>query len=390
MLIVDILAVLVLAVGAAIGIARGLLATAGALIGLAIGTVAAVWVVPLVARGVADWQYRTLVLTVVAVAIVAACAALGVAAGMALRRHVDKAKLGALDRVLGGIVDTAVAGLVLLLLAGSITASGTPVLSTAVGSSRVIGMLDALTPAPVDGALAELRGFVVEEGIPQVRVLLAPQVQPTSPPITLDDPDLERAAASVARISGTAYSCGVSMTGSGFVVADDLVVTNAHVVAGVDTPVVELPARPPREGRIVYFDPDDDLAVIAVDDLGAAPLEVAEPVAAGTAVAVQGYPLGGPFHSGPGFVVSVGTAPVTDIYDDAISPRDLYALDADVRPGNSGGPVLTDDGEVVGVVFARGIDEDRRGYAMTTDELDPVLAATSSASASVSSGACTT
>jgi S1-C subfamily serine protease len=179
------------------------------------------------------------------------------------------------------------------------------------------------------------------------------------------------------------------MTGSGFVAADDLIVTNAHVVAGVDTPVVELPGRDAREGRVVYFDPIDDLAVIAVGGLGAAPLPVVPPVAAGAAVAVQGYPLGGPFTSGAAFVLSVGSAPVPDIYDQSSTPREIYALDADVRPGNSGGPLLTDAGEVAGVVFARGADDERRGYAMTTTELLPVLAGVSADAPAVQAGSCT-
>lgn len=388
MLIVDILAILVLIAGLAIGIARGLVATAGTIVGLVIGVVAAVWVVPLIAPGVADWQYRSLVLTVAALAVVALGVALGAGVGLALRRGVEKSKLGVLDRILGGVVDTAVAGFVLLLVAGAVTASGTPILSPAIASSRVIGTLDAFTPAPVDAALAELRGFVIDEGIPRVEELLAPQVEPTAPPVSLDDPELQEAAASVARISGTAYACGLSVTGSGFVAAEDLIVTNAHVVAGVDTPVVELPGRQAREGRVVYFDPVDDLAVIAVDDLGATPLPIAEPVSAGTPVAVQGYPLGGPFTSGAAYVLSVGTAPVPDIYDSSSAPRAVYALEALVRPGNSGGPLLTEDGAVTGVVFARGEDDETRGYAMTTDELDPVLAGVASSDATVGSGRC--
>jgi S1-C subfamily serine protease len=287
------------------------------------------------------------------------------------------------------VVNTAAAAVVLLLTSGAIVGSGMPVVAPAVASSRVLGAIDALTPPGVDSALAEFRGFIVSEGIPRVGELLAPEVEPTAPPVSLDDPQLERAAASVARISGNAYACGASLTGSGFVVAEDLVVTNAHVVAGVDAPLVELPGRDAEEGRIVYFDPIDDLAVISVDGLDAAPLTIVDPVAAGTPVAVQGYPLGGPFTSSAAYVLSVGSAVVSDIYEDSSQPREIYALEADVRPGNSGGPLLTEDGEVTGVVFARGQDDASRGYAMTTDELRPALEASPS-DATVSSGACTT
>lgn len=389
MLLVDVIVVILLVGALAIGVTRGLVAIAGSLAGLVVGALLAVWAVPLIAPGVADWEYRTLVLTVCAIAIVALCTALGTAIGAALRRGVDRARLRILDRILGAGGATIAGALVILLGAGAVSASGVPVISTAVASSRVLTFLDDLTPDPLDTALAEVRGFVVDEGIPRIGELLQPEVAPTAPAVALDDPELQRAAASVARISGTAYACGVSMTGSGFVAGTGLIVTNAHVVAGVETPVVELPGRDAREGRVVYFDPIDDLAVIAVRGLDAAPLAVVPSVAAGTAVAVQGYPLGGPFTSGAAFVLSVGSAPVPDIYDDTSSPREIYALDADVRPGNSGGPLLTDAGEVTGVVFARGSDDERRGYAMTSTELLPVLASVSADAPAVASGACT-
>ncbi|QLD10597.1 MarP family serine protease [Microbacterium oleivorans] len=389
MLLVDVIVVILLVAAFAIGVTRGLVAIAGSLAGLVVGALLAVWAVPLIAPGVADWEYRSLVLTVCAIAIVGLCTALGTAVGAALRRGVDRAKLRVLDRILGAGGAAVAGGLVLLLGAGAVTASGMPVVSTAVASSRVLTFLDGLTPDPVDSALAEVRGFVVDEGIPRIGELLQPEVSPTAPAISLEDPELQRAAASVARISGTAYACGVSMTGSGFVAAADLIVTNAHVVAGVDTPVVELPGLDAREGRVVYFDEVDDLAVIAVDGLEAPPLPVVPPVTAGTPVAVQGYPLGGPFTSGAAFVLSVGTAPVPDIYDENSAPREIYALEADVRPGNSGGPLLTDAGEVTGVVFARGADDERRGYAMTTTELLPALAGASADAPAVASGACT-
>ena len=105
-----------------------------------------------------------------------------------------------------------------------------------------------------------------------------------------------------------------------------------------------------------------------MDGLDATPLAVVPALLApGTAAAVQGYPHGGPFTSVAATVLSVGTVPVPDVYDETAAPREIYALQADVRPGNSGGPLLTDDGEVAGVVFARGVDSDARGYAMTHD-----------------------
>jgi S1-C subfamily serine protease len=229
---------------------------------------------------------------------------------------------------------------------------------------------------------------VLDDGLPGLGVLLGPGTADPAPPVALDDPDLERAAASVARVSGNAYACGRGSSGTGFVIAEDRVVTNAHVVAGVDTPIVELPGVTAREGRVVYFDPVDDLAVIAVDDLGAAVLPFSPTLAAGDAAVVQGYPYGGPFTMVSAGVQSVGTATVPDVYDRSWNPREIYALQATVRPGNSGGPLLTADGAVAGVVFARAENDEDLGYAMTMAELTPVAARAPSLRDTVSSGSC--
>jgi S1-C subfamily serine protease len=192
----------------------------------------------------------------------------------------------------------------------------------------------------------------------------------------------------VARISGIAYACGKSSTGSGFVVAPDRLVTNAHVVAGVDRPVIELPGGAVREGRVVYYDPVDDLAVIAVDDLDAVSLGIAPTLSVGDRAVVQGYPYGGPFTSGSAGVLSVSTTRVPDSYGRGANDREVYSLAAEVRPGNSGGPLLTTEGEVAGVIFARDISEQNVGYAMTSAELLPVATQAEGLDTPVSTGQC--
>lgn len=393
MLIVDIVAVIALLVAFVAGLARGFFASLGTLVGMVAGALAALWLVPLVTPAVSSvvpiGVWRSAALAALAIGIVIAVTALGAAIGALIRRGVDRTRLRGVERFFGGVVATVATGLVLLMVATGVTAAGIPVLSSAVASSQVLQVLDRLTPAPVDDALAQVRGIVVTDTLPRLGDVIGTVVTPTAPPIALDDPELQTASASVARISGTAYACGVSMTGSGFVAAGDLVITNAHVVAGVDAPLVELPGGRVREGRLIYIDPVDDLAVISVSGLDAAPLEIADPASPGAQAAVQGYPLGGPFTSSTAAVLSVGEVPVPDIYDRSVALRDVYALDADVRPGNSGGPLLDGEGRVVGVVFARGADGEGRGYAMTTAELRPVLASVDAGDPAVSAGRCT-
>jgi S1-C subfamily serine protease len=388
-LVVDVILVLLLVLALVAGASRGLMANLGALAGLALGGVAAWWLMPVVSE-VSPWpDARAVLVIATGAALLLLGAFLGGAVGRALRRSTDRMRLKPLDRLLGGALTVVVAALALSLAAQSVAVAGLPLVSAAVSSSRVLNAIDAVTPRPLTEALARVRQAVIADALPQLGELieLGPPVDAV-PTVDLDDPVLGAAAQSVARVAGTAYACGQTLTGTGFVIAEDRVVTNAHVVAGVTAPVVELPGRSAQEGRVVYFDPIDDLAVIAVDVQDAAALPVAPVLAVGESGVVDGYPYGGPFTTGQAVVRSVGPALVPDIYDAERAAREIYALQADVQPGNSGGPLLTADGQVAGVVFARADDGSQIGYAMTSSELLPVLAQAPSLTSAVGTGGC--
>jgi S1-C subfamily serine protease len=389
-IIVDVVLIGLMVIALIVGIRRGFIASLGAIVGLVVGAVAAFWLAPLV-NDLWPWQdTRVIAVIGLVLVLVVGCSMTGAAIGNALRRGVDqRTPLRWIDRLLGGGLAVVAAALTLALGVSAVVPTGTPGLSAVLASSRVVQAINSLTPPPVAEAIARVRSAVFDDGLPRLGELLNLEIEPSAPPVALDDPALGQAAASVARVSGTAWACGVSQTGSGFVLAADRVVTNAHVVAGVETALVELPGQPAREGRIVYFDPIDDLAVIAVDDLGVAALPLVPPVAVGTAGVVQGYPFGGPFTTVNAEVISTGSAPVPDIYDESTSFREIYALAAEVNPGNSGGPLLTAQGFVAGVVFARAEADSSRGYAMTTTELEPVRLAAPGLSEPVASGRCT-
>jgi S1-C subfamily serine protease len=274
------------------------------------------------------------------------------------------------------------------LVAGSVAQLGVPVLSQAVGRSVVIGTIDRVTPAPIAEGIARVRSAILETGLPTIDEALGGIAAGQEPPDvdTAADP-LTVAARSVARISGTAYACGQNQSGSGFVVAPERIVTNAHVVAGVDSPVVELPDGETLDTRVVWFDPDADIAILAAPGLEAAPLPLAD-AAIGDEGVVDGYPHGGPFTSAPAEVLAISSERVADIYGEGSSTREVATIAADVQPGNSGGPLITLDGRVAGVVFARNAEHANLGYVTTVAQLSALLGDAARLTTPVSPGHC--
>lgn len=386
-LVLDVLLVITLISYIGYGFRNGLSRSIFVIAGVIAGVIAAFFLVPLAATWVPWPAVRPIATVIAAIALIAAGHALGSAIGRAVRRGIERSPLSGLDRLLGAIVTGVAAALAASVIAFSVAQLGVPVLTRAISGSFVIRTINTLTPDPVEAYLAQVRGFLVDNGLPIITDAFGGPT-PDIPQIDTGSAALNTAAQSVVRITGNAYACGVAQAGTGFVVSDDRIVTNAHVVAGVTEPVIEAPNGETLSGSIVYFDAIDDLAVIAVPGLSAVPLPLGDTIERGEDAAVQGYPYGGPFSSGAAAVMSVGTADVQDIYDASSAPREVYTLAADVRQGNSGGPLLTLDGEVAGVIFAKSGDRPNVGYAMTMAELDPVAALAPGLSQPVSTGEC--
>ncbi|MCT9626249.1 MarP family serine protease [Pseudarthrobacter equi] len=386
--VLDLILILALLSYLVYGLRNGFLVTVGGLVGFAAGAVAAFFAVPLVSGFVEDSGWRLTAIVAAAVVLVVLGHGLGTMVGRQVRGAVRIRPLRAVDRLVGGAVNVVVSALVMSMLAFSVSSLGVPVVSRQLAESRVIRFIDGLTPIPVKATMAQLRSTVIGNGIPTLIEGLGQGPAVPVPNASTDTPALNRAAASVLRIAGTAYECGQNQTGTGFVVSEDRVVTNAHVVAGVSQPVVEMPDGDAIPGRVVYFDSRHDLAVLAVDGLPAQPLPLSADLPGGSAAAFSGYPHGGPFQSKPATVQDIATVLVPDIYGNNPAPEDIYRLAGDVQPGNSGGPLLTTDGQVAGVIFAKATTDSDVGFAITMDELNPVAAQASSLSAPVSSGQC--
>lgn len=389
--LVDLLIAVLLIVSVATGLGAGLFAVLGSVCGLVLGALAVPWVLPLVARVVPDSGLRGLVLLGTAALLLAIGASLGSAIGRAVRKRTDRLRLRLPERILGGVAALVAGGLAITMVGSAIASAGVPGLSATVASSTALRTIERYTPAPLAEAAARLNALAFGDTVlPALEGLLAPgelDSAPEAAPIELATPELDRAAQSVVKISGAAEGCGVVSTGTGFVIGADRILTNAHVVAGVGAPIVEVPGEPARDATVVYFDPVDDIALIAAD-VSAAPLALSDPLSPGAGAAVMGYPFGGPFRAVSAGVISSSNAPVQDIYRDRSAERSVYALRAQVEPGNSGGPLLTERGQVAGMVFAKDANTPNVGYAMTNAELQPVIAKAGDLSKPASVGAC--
>lgn len=386
--VLDIVLILALLSYLAYGLRNGFLVTVGGIAGFAAGAIAAFFAVPLVSGFVTDSGWRLTAIVAAAVALVVLGHGLGTMIGRQIRGAMRIRPLRAVDRLVGGAVNLAVSALVMSMLAFSIGSLGVPFVSQQLAESKVIRFIDGMTPDPVKATMAQLRSEVIGNGIPTlIEGLDQGQAVPV-PDASTDTPALNRAAESVLKIAGTAYQCGQNQTGTGFVVSEDRIVTNAHVVAGVSEPVVEMADGGAMPGRVVYFDTQHDLAVLAVEDLPVQPLPLSTDLPSGSPAAFAGYPHGGPFQSRPATIQDITTVLVPDIYGSNPSPEEIYRLAGNVQPGNSGGPLLTTDGRVAGVIFAKATSDAEMGFAITMDDLSPVASQAASLSAPVSSGQC--
>ena len=388
--VLDIVLALVLLGYLVQGYRLGFIRSIGAIVGIIAGGIAAALLSPLIGSLVPD-ETGTVVATIVAaIVLVLLGHAVGSGIGAAIGGVLRRSPLGLIDRLLGAAAQLVVSALAISLIASLAVGLGVPYVAQPVASSVVLRAIGGVTPAPVDRALAQLRSTVLSSGIPQLGISLGTGSGSTTVPGVAQTAGLRTAAESVVKITGRAPACNQEQSGSGFVVARNRVLTNAHVVSGVTSPVVLVPNGQALSGRVTFYDPQRDLAVITVRGLDASPLRIAPPPGVGDRGVVAGYPFGGPFSEGGARVVQSGEVTVPDVSGDGRTARRIAAIAADVEQGNSGGPLLTPTGRVIGLVFAKSTSQADLGYAMTPDEFDSVVDRAPSLTAAVSTGACST
>ncbi|MCL8027438.1 MarP family serine protease [Nocardioides bruguierae] len=367
---------------------QGFITGAFATSGLLLGGLAGVWLAPVALGDVGP----SLLVSIAAVFIVIACASVGQAVlqwtGARVRSRVTWRPARALDAV-GGAALSAVAVLLVAWALG-VAVSGTriPGITAQVRSSAVLAEVDRVLPTSADNALDGFNTLVGASVFPRYLEPFATEdIVAVGPG---DDRVLNRrgvvaAAGSVVRVTGV-NRCGEGVEGTGFVYADGRVMTNAHVVSGITDPDVAIDGEA-SPGTVVLYDPDLDVAVIALDTTGTTPLSFAD-TSVGDTVAIAGYPLDGPYDVRAARVRAEQRLRSPDIYGDGAVLREVYSLRGLVRPGNSGGPVLDNTGDVVGVVFAASVTDSETGYALTADQVAQAAEQGRSASSAVSTGDC--
>jgi S1-C subfamily serine protease len=313
--------------------------------------------------------------------------AIGWVLGSRVRKHA-RSRFGAADAASGSLVGLVATLLVIWFVALNLVNGPFPSISAEVRGSAIVRGLGSAFPDP-PSVVGQVRRFFDRFGFPEVFEGIPPEpAEPVSGPSrTEQDRAVGLAAASTVKIVGRA--CDHIQEGSGFVVADGYVVTNAHVVAGMDAPEVSDADGVGGPASTVFFDPDLDLAVLLVDGpLGPVLPLAASDVERGAVGAVLGYPGGGPLMSGGAAVLQPIPALGHDIYGRIDVERDVYELQTEVRPGNSGGPFVLEDGTVAGIVFAASSVDPEIGYAIRVSEfLDELDRATATSSA-VDTGSC--
>ena len=367
------------------GYMQGFIVGALSLAGFAIGAFLGTRLAPLILPGGSRSQYAPLF------GLLGALLAGGVLAsgfeGIAVRARAALRLPGlrAVDGLLGALL-TACVGLGIAWIIGAIAAQSTNSqnLRTDIQRSTILRGLNELLP-PSGPILHALSRF---DPLPSVRGPAADVPAPTRG--ILPTPGVRAARRSVVRVVGTA--CGLGIEGSGWVAGPDLVVTNAHVVAGESDTVVQIDGvAPGLPARAVVFDPHDDIAVLRVPGLNEPTLKLEANPRSGTSAGILGYPLDGPFNAQAGRIGQTQVVSTQDAYGNGPVQRSITSLRGHVRPGNSGGPMVDAAGRVVATVFAAitgGTSSSRGGFAVPNALVRTQLGIARSRSTAVSTQGC--
>ncbi|CAA9439877.1 MAG: Putative serine protease [uncultured Pseudonocardia sp.] len=375
------------------GVAVAFLSFVGVLTGAIIG----VRLAPLLVAGIDSTNAQIIVSILVVVLLVAIGETTGVFFGRRIRDRITGERSLAVDSTLGAVLQALTVVVAAWLVALPLASASFPGLASAVQGSEVLRGVDRVMPASARALPDELSNLLDNSGFPQIlrSPFDSPPIEEVGPPdpALVGNPVVAGLQDSVLKVRGRAPSCQRALEGTGFVIGDGVVVTNAHVVAGTEDVGVEVRTSGggTRElpGTVVLYDPSIDIAVLRVPDLDAPALPFRpQPAAVGEDVIILGYPMDGPYTPSVGKVRQTIQLQGPDIYDDGEVTREVYTVRAVVRSGNSGGPMIDVNGQVVGVVFGAALDDSETGFVLTNAQVSTVVNPAAQIDRPVDTGPC--
>lgn len=386
----DIAVIAVALIAAISGWRSGALGSLMSFVGVVLGAIAGVMLAPHVISHVGSSRGKLFAALFLILILVVIGEVAGVVLGRAVRGSIRSAPVRVVDSIVGVALQLVVVLTAAWLLGSPLTSSGQVGLASAVRGSKVIAEVDKYAPDWLRTVPKRMSALLSTSGLPNALEPLGP-----APAQNVDPPDatladslvVARSRASVVKIRGVAQSCQKVLEGTGFVVAPNRVMSNAHVVAGSDSVTVEAEGKK-YDATVVSYDPSADISILDVPNLPQQPLVFADqPAKSGTDAVVLGYPGGGDFVATPARVREIIELSGPDIYKSTTVNREVYTIRGTVRQGNSGGPMINRAGQVIGVVFGAAVDDNDTGFVMTTNEVSRQLAKIGN-TAKVPTGAC--
>ncbi|WP_055586268.1 MarP family serine protease [Streptacidiphilus griseoplanus] len=370
------------------GFVVGILSVAGFLG----GGLVAVQLLPLVLRHVSPGTASSVVAVVVVIVLASIGQAVTTHYGWQLRGRIGRGRGQVVDAAGGSMVNVLAMLLVAWLIGSSLAGTSMPTISKEVRTSRVLGGVQEALPGSAPNWFSDFSSVLARNGFPQVFNPFEnepiTEVQPPDPALA-GSAAVAEARQSIVKVVGTASSCSKTLEGTGFVFAPGRVMTNAHVVGGVNEPTVQLGgAGRLYDATVVLYDWQRDIAVLDVPRLTAPALHFAGQAGTSASAIVAGFPENGSFNVQPARLRGRIQANGPDIYHRGQVVRDVYSVRSLVRQGNSGGPLLTPEGQVYGVVFAKSLDSPDTGYALTAAEVLPDVRQGAAATARVDTQGC--
>ncbi|HEX7307325.1 MarP family serine protease [Lentzea sp.] len=375
---VDLLVLGLAAIAAVSGARQGMVVALPAFVGVLVGLILGTQIAPLLVSQFENVVTKVVFAVGIVVLLVALGETIGVYIGRTIKARVNASPLRGADNALGAIVQGLVVFVVAWMIALPLTSVvGLPDLTSSLKQSVILGKVDQTMPQAARVLSGDLQKLFDVSGFPQAmdpfnRTPLK-EVEPPDGQLA-NSPVANKLKASVLKVRGRAPSCSRALEGTGFVIAPERVMTNAHVVAGTNEVTVEV-GRGQFDATVVSYDPRTDIAVLAVPDLEATPLQFrSDEVQPGEDGIVLGYPLDGPYKASPARVrerIPLLRGP--DIYDAQTVTRDVYTVRAEVRSGNSGGPLVDPNGRVMGVVFGAAVDDPETGFVLTSQQVQSMV-----------------